>query len=62
MDDFPEWNPARNHLEEVKTASLKAKNIVRQLLSFARKIKLAKRLTKISPIVTESLRNVLDEK
>jgi len=37
LEDVPEWNPAHESLEEVKTASLRAANIVRQLLNFSRK-------------------------
>jgi len=36
LDDVPEWNPAHTNLEEIQTASLRAANIVRQLLSFTR--------------------------
>jgi len=56
LDDVPEWNPARQNLEEVRTAILRAKNVVRQLLSFARKTKLEKKPTNIVPIVKESLK------
>ena len=37
LDDVPKWNSAHSSLEEIKTASLRAKNIVKQLLSFSRK-------------------------
>jgi len=56
MDDIPEWNPARLNLDEIKTASLRAKDVVRQLLSFARKTKLEKKPTNIIPIVNESIK------
>jgi PAS domain S-box-containing protein len=56
LDDVPEWNPARQNLEEVRTAILRAKDVVRQLLSFARKTKLEKKPTNIVPIVKESLK------
>ena len=55
MYDVPEWNPARLNLEEIRTASLRAKDVVRQLLSFARKTKLEKKPTNIIPIIKESL-------
>jgi hypothetical protein len=44
MDDVSEWHPARFNLEEARTASLRARDVVRQLLSFARKTKLEKNL------------------
>jgi len=56
MDDVPEWNPARLNLEEVRTASLRAKDVVRRLLSFARKTNLEKKPTNIIPIIKESLK------
>jgi two-component system cell cycle sensor histidine kinase/response regulator CckA len=56
MDDVPEWNPARLNLKEILTASLRAKDVVRQLLSFARKTQLEKKPTDIIPIVKDSLK------
>jgi PAS domain S-box-containing protein len=56
MDDVPEWNPARLNLEEIKTACLRAKDVVRQLLSFARKTDQERKPVKINPIVTGSLK------
>jgi PAS domain S-box-containing protein len=56
LDDVPEWNPARLNLEEVITASIRARDVIRQLLSFARKTKLERRPTNITPIIKESLK------
>jgi PAS domain S-box-containing protein len=56
MDDVPEWNPAKFNLKEIRTASLRAKDVVRQLLSFARKTRLEKKPTNIAPIIKESLK------
>jgi len=56
LDDVPELNPARLNLEEIKTASLRAKDVVYQLLSFARKTKMEKKPTNIIPIIKESLK------
>ena len=36
MDDVPEWNPAHKNLEEVRGACLRAKDVIRQFLSFSR--------------------------
>ena len=55
-DNVPEWNPARYNLEEILTACFRAKDVVRQLLSFARKTKLEKKPTNILPIVKDSLK------
>ena len=56
IDDVPEWNPARLNLEEIKIASLRAKDVVRQLLSFARKTGQKRKPVKINPIVTDVLK------
>ena len=56
IDDVPQWNPARFNLEEIRTATLRARDVVRQLLSFARKTRLEKKPTNIVPIVKESLK------
>jgi PAS domain S-box-containing protein len=56
IDDVPEWNPARQNMEEIRTASFRARDVVRQLLSFAHQTKLEKKPTNIIPIVKESLK------
>ena len=56
IDDVPELNQAKYNLEEIRTASLRAKDVVRQLLSFARKTKLEKKPINIIPTVQESLK------
>jgi len=56
LDNIPEENPAHLNLEEIRTAGSRAKDVVRQLLSFARKTKLEKKPTNIAPIIQESLR------
>ncbi len=37
LEDIPKWNPVHESLEEIKTASLRAAGIVKQLLNFSRK-------------------------
>jgi len=37
LEDIPEWNPVHETLEEIKSASLRAAGIVKQLLNFSRK-------------------------
>jgi PAS domain S-box-containing protein len=56
MDDVSGGNPAYFNLEGIMTASFRAKDIVRQLLSFARKTKPEKKPVNIVPIIQESLR------
>ena len=56
MDDVPKWNPAHLNLEEVLTASFRARDVVRQLLSFARRTNLEKKPVNIGLIIQESLK------
>jgi len=45
IDDVPEWSPAQDSLKEIRAASLRGKEVVRQIMSFARKT-----TTKLNPI------------
>jgi len=54
IDDIPEWNPAAESLREIKTASLRARDVVRKLLSFARKTPSSRKPVHIGTIVKES--------
>jgi PAS domain S-box-containing protein len=56
LDDVPEWNPANFNLEEIKTASLRAKDIVGQLLGFAHKTDQKLKPIKLVPVIRDSLK------
>ncbi len=56
MDDVPEWNPARNNLNEIRTASLRARDVVKQILAFSRLSLQEMKPVRISPIITDSLK------
>lgn len=56
MDDVPEWHPARLNLNEIQTASLRARDVVRQLLSFGRKTDPKQRPVKLVQIVEDELK------
>ena len=56
IDDVPEWNPAKDCLEEIRTASLRAKDVVRQIMSFSRKTPATRKPIQISAIIQESLK------
>ena len=56
MDDVPDWNPARDSLEEIRNASFRAKDVVRQILSFARKSMTSLKPLGINTVVKESLK------
>ena len=55
MDETPEWNSALLNLEEIKAASLRARDVVKQLLSFARKTDRQTSFIKLQHIVKETL-------
>ncbi|MCP4718005.1 MAG: PAS domain S-box protein [Desulfobacteraceae bacterium] len=55
LGDIPKWNPVHSNLEEIKSASLRAAGIVKQLLNFSRKTDL-----KLEPIgVINVIKDVL---
>jgi signal transduction histidine kinase/ActR/RegA family two-component response regulator len=56
MDDLPKWNPVYSNLEEILNAGFRARDVVRQLLSFARGTKLEKKPVNIGLIIQESLK------
>ena len=55
LDDVQEWNPARHNLNEIRTACLRARDIVRQILAFSRQSKQEKKPVKIDQILEESI-------
>jgi PAS domain S-box-containing protein len=56
IDDVPEWNPAKGCLEEIRSASLRAKDVVRHILSFARKSVFERKSIQITSIIKDSLK------
>ena len=54
--DVPERHPARESIDEIRKACLRAKDVVRQLLSFGRKSELQLIPLDIGTIIRESLR------
>lgn len=55
-DDIPEWNPARFNLDEIKASSLRARDVVRQLLTFSRKTEEDRRPLDLAPVVKEAMK------
>ena len=55
-DDIPEWNPASKSLESIRLASIRAKEMVQQLLSFSRQTSQDKKPLNLVPIVEESMK------
>ncbi len=56
LDDTPEWHPIRQNLEEVVRASLRAKDIVRQIMSFSRSAESEQKPVNMAAIVRASLK------
>jgi PAS domain S-box-containing protein len=56
IDDIPESSPARLNLKEIRTASMRAKDVVKQLLNFSRKADQELKPTRIIPVVKDALR------
>lgn len=55
LDDTPEWKPTHGFLKEIRVASLRGKDVVKQLLSFSRKADQKKQPLKMSSVVKESM-------
>ncbi len=55
LDDTPDWNPSHRNIKEIKTASLRAKDVVKQLLSFSRKMEQEQKPIDITNVIKESL-------
>jgi len=56
LEDVPVWNPAQHRLKEVRTACLRAKDLVKQILYFARKSQLEIKPVEIGPMVKETVK------
>jgi two-component system, cell cycle sensor histidine kinase and response regulator CckA len=56
--DTPEWSPARGKLKEIEKASLRTRDVVKQLLSFSRKAEVKRKPINASSILKESLKLV----
>ena len=55
-DDIPVSNPASESLKEIRKASIRAKDMVRQLLAFSRKADEKNRPLDMAPIIKESMK------
>ena len=54
--DVPDWNPASESLKEIRRASIRAKDMVHQLLAFSRKSDEESKPIDIAPIIKESMK------
>jgi len=55
IEDVPEDSPLRNSLNEIYTSALRARDLVKQILTFSRQDTKELKLIKMSPIVIETL-------
>ncbi|MBW1837532.1 MAG: PAS domain S-box protein [Deltaproteobacteria bacterium] len=55
IGDIPERNPAREFLDEIQSSSLRAKDVVRQLLGFARKSVFQLQPVHLNPVIKEAM-------
>ena len=56
LDDIPEWSPAHLNLEEILKSSIRAKDVVRQLLSFSRQTDQERKPIKLIPVVQDAVK------
>jgi len=56
MVDLPDWSPAQENLQEVKEATLRARELVKQILLFARQKEHTISNIRLEPIAKESLK------
>ncbi|RJP82945.1 MAG: PAS domain S-box protein [Desulfobacteraceae bacterium] len=56
LDDLSEWSPARRNLTEIRNATLRAKDVIQQLLSFSRKAEQLLQPIRIDTIIDGSLK------
>ncbi len=56
MREVPDWNPVHQNLAEVRAACLRARDIVKQILTFSRQTDQQLRPISIRPIIEESLK------
>jgi len=58
MDEIPDWSQARDCLRDVRDAALRAREIVRQILTFGRKVESDVRPVSMTTAVADALRVV----
>lgn len=56
MDEIPEWSPIRHNLEDIRVATLRARDVVRQLLIFSRQDNAEKKPLDIGTVIKESMK------
>jgi signal transduction histidine kinase len=55
LEDIPGWNPAHENLEEIRAAAHRAKDVVRQILTFSRQPEKSLTPMNIGPVISEAI-------
>ena len=55
-DDIPDWNPASKSLKEIQRASIRAKDMIKQLLAFSRKSNEVSKPVNMASVIKESIK------
>ena len=55
-DETPDWSPVKENIEEIRIASMRARDVVRQLLIYSRKDDASKKPIEIGSLVKETTR------
>jgi len=58
LENVPEWNPLSGWLEEIKTASMRAKDVVGRILACAGVVEAKTKPINICPVVEESIKRL----
>jgi len=56
LEDVPQDSPNRDHLNRIYSSALRAKDLIKQILTFSRQEKCELKLIKIQPIIKETLK------
>jgi PAS domain S-box-containing protein len=56
MDDVSEWNPVRQNLEEIRIASMRARDMIKRIMAFSRQTPREMKPVRIGSIIEESLK------
>ena len=56
LEDIPQDSPNRDHLNRIYSSALRAKDLIKQILTFSRQEKRELKLIKVQPIIKETLK------
>ena len=56
VGDVPDWNPVKEYLKEILSASFRARDLVKQILSFSRQSMAIRKPLIITPVIEETIK------